>query len=35
MRKRQIYIIWTFKNIKEQEKILKAYVKENQEMANG
>lgn len=28
-------IIWTFKNIKEQEKILKAYVKENQEMANG
>lgn len=35
MRKRQMCIIWTFKNIKEQEKILKAYVKENQEMANG
>lgn len=30
-----MYIIWTFKNIKEQEKILKVYVKENQEMAKG
>ena len=30
-----MYIIWTFKNIKEQEKILKIYVKENQEMAKG
>lgn len=35
MRKRQFYIIWTFKNIKEQEKILKANAKENQEMAKG
>ena len=30
-----MYIIWTFKNIKEQEKILKIYVKENQKMAKG
>lgn len=35
MRKRQIYIILTFKNIKDQKRILKACVKENQEMVKG